>query len=167
MKCDNGLESLINVRPHIISHVTFVVSALYKTMNQNELERRVENSRLSIFRSHVRSTFIIAAKGSYHAARKKVCCCTQQQTTNFLPQRDLDGSYHAASIIFSAAIYECLFWVVVDWLRFHVRKERGHFQLSDERIHQNNLWSKSSIAYQIQLRFKNIFICDMTFIVSA
>ena len=53
-------------------------------MNQNELERRVENSRLSIFRSHVRSTFIIAAKGSYHAARKKVCCCTQQQTTNFL-----------------------------------------------------------------------------------
>ena len=66
------LESLMKVRPHIISHVTFVVSALYKTMNQNELEKRVENSRLSIFRSHVRSTFIIAA-------RKKVCCCTPRR----------------------------------------------------------------------------------------
>ena len=98
---------------------------------------------------------------------KKSRFCCQKVRIYFLPQRDLDGSYHAAGIIFSAAIYECLFWVFVDWLRFHVRKERGHFQLSDERIHQNNLWSKSSIAYQIQLRFKNIFISDMTLIVTA
>ena len=72
-----------------------------------------------------------------------------------------------AATLFFAALYECLFWACVDWLRFHVRKERSHFQRSDEMIHENNLWSKSSIAYQIQLRFKNIFISNMTFIVSA
>ena len=38
-------------------------------MNQNKLEKRVENYRPSVSRSQVRSTFIIAA-------RKKVCCCT-------------------------------------------------------------------------------------------
>ena len=53
-------------------------------MNQNELERRVENYRLSIFRSHVRSTFIIAAKGSYHAARKKVCPIIMLQEKKFV-----------------------------------------------------------------------------------
>ena len=62
----------MKVRPHIISHATFIVGALYKTMNRNKLEKRVDNYRLSMLRSHVRSTFIIAA-------RKKVCCCTPRR----------------------------------------------------------------------------------------
>ena len=65
-------ESLIKVRPHNISHVTFIVGALYKMTNQNKLENGVEKYPLSRLRSHVRSTFIIAA-------RKKVCCCTPKR----------------------------------------------------------------------------------------
>ena len=99
--------------------------------------------------------FPISCEKYIHNCSKGVLSCSKKKSlllhaaTNyqFLAAK---GSYHAARIIFSAAILQQLYFLLhfmnvsfgcVDWLRFHVRKERSHFQRSDEMIHENNFWS--------------------------